>query len=74
MFSVTCPHCDLFVWIEEINCRIFRHAVYKHNGEPIHPHSPQIECEALVREDKVFGCAKPFRLNSLNEPEICDYI
>jgi hypothetical protein len=74
MFSVECPHCHLIVWIEQINCRIFRHAVYKENDEPIPPHSSQEECERLVAEDKVWGCAKPFRLNDNNEPEICGYI
>ena len=74
MFSVICPHCQLFVWIEQVNCRIFRHAVYKNTGEPIPPHSAESECLRLVTEDKVWGCAKPFRLNSNNEPEICDYI
>ena len=71
---VECPHCHLMVWIEQINCRIFRHAVYKENDEPIPPHSSQEECERLIREDKVWGCAKPFRLDDNNEPEICDYI
>ena len=71
---VICPHCTHFVWIEEVNCRIFRPAVYKDSVEPINPHASEEECNTLLRNDLVFGCAKPFRLNDNNEPEICDYI
>ena len=74
MFSVICPHCQMFVWIEQVNCRIFRHAVYKENNEPIPPHSSEDECRRLVAENKVWGCGKPFRLSETYEPEICDYI
>ena len=69
---VVCPHCMHYVWIEEINCSIFRHAVYK-NGEPINPHASEEECNRLIREDLVYGCAKPFRLLN-GEPEVCDFI
>jgi hypothetical protein len=44
------------------------------NGEPINPHETEKECNRLVEEDLVYGCAKPFQLNVLDEPEICDYI
>lgn len=73
MFCIECPHCHLLVWIEEINCRIFRHAVYKHNGEPINPHASEEECTMLVAESKVDGCGKPFMLNEQNQPVICGY-
>jgi hypothetical protein len=69
---IVCPHCSNSVWIEEVNCGIFRHAVYK-NGDPVNPHASEEECNMLLRNDLVYGCAKPFRLNG-NEPEICDYI
>jgi len=48
--------------------------VYKDTNEPIPPHSPQEECERLLKEERVWGCARPFRLTETNEPEICDYI
>ena len=70
---VVCPHCLHFVWIEEINCGIFRHAIYKASGEPINPHASEEECITLVQEGLVYGCGKPFKLNALNEPLICDY-
>jgi hypothetical protein len=70
---VVCPHCKYFVWIDAINCRIFRHAVYKANGEPINPHATEKECSRLLQDGLVYGCAMPFLLNAVNEPEICDY-
>jgi len=72
---INCPHCNLDVFIHknEINCRIFRHAVYK-NGDQVNPHLDQISCEKLVESDQVYGCCKPFLLNVDNKPEICDYI
>lgn len=70
---VQCPHCKEFVWIEQLNCRIFRHACYK-NGEPIPPHSSQKECEDLLERGLVFGCAKPFQILEDNTVIICDYI
>jgi hypothetical protein len=72
--NVVCPHCACEIWIEELNCRIFRHAVYISNMEPIPPHSSQLECERLVAESLVYGCAKPFRITEQNQVEICDYI
>lgn len=68
---IECPHCheSIIIYKNEINCRIFRHAVFK-NGEQINPHASKEECERL----DVYGCKKPFRLNEKDEPEICDYI
>jgi len=78
-----CPHCfDEVIIIEnEINCGIFRHAVYKDSLQPINPHASKQECERLIEEDKVYGCAKPFKLEKIKDGEIdrfiaiiCDYI
>lgn len=74
MFSVECPHCFLQVWIEEINCRIFRHAVYITTREPINPHASEEECNRLRSENLILGCGRPFMLNEKNEPVICGYI
>jgi hypothetical protein len=59
-----CPHCEGAVLVAktELNCRIFRHAVYKATGQPISPHAPQAMCETLLAQDAVVGCAKPFRV------------
>ena len=73
---VNCPHCQdsIIIYKNQIKCRIFRHAVYKHNNKPVNAHLKQKKCEELITGNKVFGCCKPFRLNKENKPEICDYI
>ena len=76
---IQCPHCKDFVWIEQLNCRIFRHACYKSDkqvlsGEPIPPHSTQKECEDLLEKGLVYGCAKPFKILEDGTAVICDYI
>jgi hypothetical protein len=35
MLIVKCPHCNESVIIEQINCAIFRHGVYKINNDQI---------------------------------------
>lgn len=74
-----CPNCkDLFIVTnKDINCAIFRHAVYKHNMEPIDPHSTKIKCETLINQNLIYGCSKPFKLvftDNKYSAEICDYI
>lgn len=70
---VQCPHCNEYVWIEQLNCRIFRHAVFK-TGSPVHPHSTQSECELFLEKGLVYGCAKPFQILDTGEVVKCDYI
>jgi len=41
--------------------------------EPINPHMPKHQCDQLVLEGKVLGCAKPFRFSG-NSVDKCDYI
>jgi hypothetical protein len=75
---VECPHCKGSSHIEQINCGIFRHAVYKHNNEPIPPHTSKDECERLLSQNVVYGCAKPFKvIKNIENRYIaidCDYI
>lgn len=80
---VPCPHCqhDIIVAKRAIRCGVFRHGVYKATGRPIAPHTKKELCEQLVAEDKVYGCAKPFRIvvDKSSEPwkyttEVCGYI
>ncbi len=78
--SLDCPHCScqFMVMENEIACAIFRHAIYKNTFEQINPHMPKEECDTLFEEGKVYGCAKPFRLEKNEEGEyiavVCDYI
>ncbi len=77
-----CPHCFNYttVKLSELNCCIFRHAIFKHNNEPINPHLHKEGCDELINKDLVYGCARPFKIVILNPEkthfriEICDYI
>lgn len=74
---LTCPHCGDFIIIMKIDCGIFRHGVLIENGKQIDPHSPKDICEYYIKEKKIYGCGKPFRIICVNDKintEICDYI
>lgn len=74
LMTVTCPHCGGMVVVDQLNCRIFRHAVYKSTGQQVPPHASKAECDALVKEGKVYGCGMPFRVNEHGVAEKCGYI
>ena len=73
---VSCPHCQQFLFVDmaELNCRIFRCGVYKQTFVQISPHLDKISCDMLKKNDLIYGCAKPFKINNNNECIICDYI
>ena len=74
---ISCPHCNQIIEVLEINCRIFRCGIYKHNYTQIYPHLSKEECFKLVEEELIYGCGKPFEIIYENEtwkPAICDYI
>lgn len=74
---VLCPHCNCQVIIEEVNCKIFRHGVYKANGEQMPPHTSKEECDKAVIDNRIYGCGKPFRIEYIDEKWVailCDYI
>lgn len=61
-----CPHCggEIQVKKTEINCAIFRHAVFKDTWEPIEPHSGKQTVDNLIRLGQIRGCGQPLRLIS----------
>ena len=74
-----CPHCKMMVFLakNEFNCKIYRHGVCKETYKQIDPHLPKEECDRLVRENLVIGCAKPFMVVEEQGNIIvkkCDYI
>ena len=76
---VICPHCEQYILIykNDVNCAIFRHAVYKNNYIQINPHMSKEMCDKLAQENQIIGCGKPFRLvleNNEFRAIICDYI
>ena len=78
MIIVQCPHCKCYIEIIELNCRIFRCGILKSDFSQINPHLTKPECDTMKKEDKIYGCGKPFRVFQ-NEAhafcvEKCDYI
>ena len=74
---VLCPSCGDPILIQEINCAIFRHGVFKQTGQQMDPHSPKELCDAVHANGEIFGCGKPFRIivkNGAFEAEHCDYL
>jgi len=71
---IECPHCKSFIEIEQLNCRIFRHAYLKTNNQQINPHATKEECDNLINNNLIYGCGKPFRILEDNTVIICDYI
>lgn len=74
---ITCPHCNNYIVIRKINCGIFRHGILKKNGKQINPHADKDLCDYYIRENKIYGCGKPFRITSVDNKfiaEICEYI
>ena len=72
-----CPNCDGFIEIEQYNCNIFRHAIFKDNFKQIGPHTPEKECNDYLLKQMVYGCCKPFKIITENNTKIavkCDYI
>ena len=73
---VVCPHCQENIIIEKLNCKIFRHGVYKDSGKQINPHLNKNKCDKLIKANKIYGCGKPFRVNVIENKyiaEMCGY-
>jgi len=76
---IQCPHCNdyVYVFLNELNCQIFRHGIYKKNYQQIDPHLPKEKCDFLIQNNLIYGCGKPFKVIKENENYnaiICDYI
>lgn len=77
-FVINCPHqqcCQMIlIYKNEINCKIFRCGIMKNNLKQINPHEKKEICDKLKKNNLIFGCGKPLKLNNKNIPEICGYI
>ena len=76
---VQCPHCKdyILVFKKELNCKIFRHGIFKDTMKQIDPHLKKDECDRLVSQNLIIGCGKPFQIiedNGSFKTIICDYI
>lgn len=70
--EINCPHCQQRIWIEQLNCGIFRCGMIKETGDQIPPHATKEECTAYLNQG-IYGCGKPFQIidGVVNK---CDYI
>lgn len=59
---IECPHCNGGIIIESINCGIFRHGVFKNNGQQINPHADEQTCEYYIKHNLIWGCGNPFKI------------
>ena len=52
---VQCPNCYEYIVVKksELNCKIFRHGVFKDTYTQIDPHLPKLQCDKLVSENKI---------------------
>ena len=76
-FTIICPHCSECIIIQKLNCKIFRHGVYKDSGKQINPHMNKNKCDYLKKQNKIYGCGKPFKIileNDIYKAIECDYI
>jgi len=74
-----CPHCNGMVNVlkSEINCGIFRHGYFKSTNMQIPSHASKEQCDLYIKNDKIYGCGKPFRLildSNKIKIEMCEYI
>jgi len=77
-----CPHCQGTVQVapQDLNCRIFRHGVFRQipGTPPIPPHASQEECERWVVRGEILGCGGPFQLTEDNPPNfkvrVCGFV
>ena len=78
--ELECPHCHGWILVApaELNCCIFRHAVYAATLQPLNPHAPKDTCDALLAAGVLLGCARPFKVAQTPEgthvAEACEYI
>lgn len=74
---LNCPHCNEPILIEQINCGIFRHGIYRENLKQMNPHENKIKCDSDFQNELIYGCGKPFQIKIENDHysiSICDYI
>jgi len=63
---IICPHCNENIIIKKLNCRIFRHGIFKSNMKQINPHCNEKYCTKLIKNNLIYGCGKQFKINDDN--------
>jgi len=65
-YFITCPYCNGKIEILELNCRIFRHGIFRDTGLQIGQHLKEDFVNELLNQNKIFGCGKQFKINRDN--------
>lgn len=78
-YMFQCPHCKMHIHIawNDVRCRIFRCGVYSDTLIPIPPHSTKEYGDRLLKQNRVYGCTRPFQMIETNgtwHVSACDYI
>ena len=75
---ITCPNCDTYLSITELNCCIFRHGIYKILNQQVDPHLSKEMCDIFIETNQIYGCGKPFQIIIKDDGnwiiQKCDYI
>jgi hypothetical protein len=75
--TLVCPNCYGTVIVNKLdtNCCIFRHGIWKSNNTQVDPHATEAVCMNAVKNDLIFGCGRPFRLDlKTMTTMVCDYL
>ena len=73
VYYFACPHCGATIEVVSIACGIFRCGEMKSGKGQIPPHADKATCDRLVKEGKVWGCARPFRFDG-RRATVCAYV
>jgi hypothetical protein len=62
-----CPWCECYFEVVAMNCRVFRHAMYRlprhrTNTQLVEPHMREDRMRCLLRYGVVIGCGNPLRI------------
>ena len=75
---ITCPNCNDYIIISELNCCIFRCGIYKKTNTQIDSHLSKEKCDILIKNDLIYGCGNPFKIVIEDDGtwivQKCDYI
>lgn len=59
---ILCPHCKTQIIIEQMNCGVFIHGVYRKTGKQVPPHLSKTKCKTLITRNLIHGCGTKFRI------------
>lgn len=75
-FIINCPHCNILIYVEKLNCGVFRCGIIKKSMQQIPPHADEKTCLKFKSNNQIYGCGNPFRIKNTGSEfiiEKCDY-